>query len=199
MTFPPAIRIGSWLEQKADTDGRFPYGSAAALVFAAVILTCSAVADARSHRRHYRPEAEATHHVRPRPESIHWPLAIPGVQYVPVAWSDLRGWADDDQLKAFKTFKASCAPILARKPKKSDNSSDKFLGDALRAPCRAAREAKVHDVAAARAFFEAQFAPVTISRLGEDAGFVTGYYEPVIAGTLTPAPLFSTTSSAAPL
>src|SRR3569623_3308364 len=85
VTFPPAIRIGSWLEQKADTDGRFPYGSAAALVFAAAILTCSAGADARSHRRTSRPEAEATHHIRPRPESIHWPLAIPGVQYVPVA------------------------------------------------------------------------------------------------------------------
>ena len=185
MTFPPAIRIGSWLEQKADTDGRFPYGSAAALVFAAAILTCSAVADARSHRRTSRPEAEATHHIRPRPESIHWPLAIPGVQYVPVAWSDLRGWADDDQLKSFKTFKASCSPILARKPKKSDSASDKFLGDALREPCRTARESKVHDAASARAFFEAQFAPVTISRLGEDAGFVTGYYEPIVEGSRT--------------
>jgi len=177
------------LEQKADTDGRFPYGSAAALVFAAVVLTCGAVADARSHRRHAAPET--THHVRPRPESIHWPLAIPRVQYNPVAWSDLRGWADDDQLKAFKTFKASCAPILARKPKASGNSADKFLGDGLREPCLAARGAKVHDVASARAFFEAQFAPVTISRLGEDAGFVTGYYEPIVEGSRTKTDIYT--------
>src|SRR3569623_1379425 len=140
VTFPPAIRIGSSLEQKAETDGRFPYGPAAALIFAAVILTCSAVADARSHRRQSQPEVEATHHVRPRPENIHWPLAIPGVQYNPVNWSDLRGWADDDQLAAFKTFRASCAPRFSRKPNKPDDSSDKFLGDALREPCLAARD-----------------------------------------------------------
>jgi len=127
---------------------------------------------------------EATHHTR-RPESIHWPLVIPGVQYNPVAWRDLRGWADDDQFRAFKTFKASCTPILARKSKKPDDSPDKFLGDSLREPCLAARGARVHDAASARAFFEAHFAPVMISRLGEDAGFVTGYYEPIVEGSRT--------------
>ena len=191
MTFPPAIRIGSWLERKADTDGHFPYGSAAALVLAAVVLICSAVADARSHRRSARPEVATTHHVRPRPESIHWPLAIPGVQYNPVTWNDLRGWADDDQFVAFKTFRASCAPVLARKPKKPDDSSDKFLGDALREPCLAARKAKVHDVASARTFFEEHFAPVTLSRLGEDAGFVTGYYEPIVEGSRTKTDVYT--------
>jgi len=162
-------------------------------MFAAAVLTCSAVADARIHRGHSQPQE--THHVRPRPESIHWPLAIPGVQYTPVDWSDLRGWADDDQLKAFTTFKASCTPILARKLRKSDDSSDKasdkFLGDALREPCQAARGAKVHDAASARAFFETHFAPVTISRLGEDAGFVTGYYEPIVEGSRTKTDVYT--------
>ena len=43
--------------------------------------------------------------------------------------------------------------------------------------------ADLSDGAQARAFFEEQFLPLRISRLGEDAGFVTGYYEPVIDGS----------------
>lgn len=191
--FPPAIRIGSWLERKADAEGRFRYGSAAALVFAAAVLTSSAVADARS--RHQPAAAETHHPIRPRPENIHWPLAIPGVQYNPVAWNDLPGWTTDDQFAAFKTFRVSCAPILARKPSKlsdtSNKSSDKFLGDSLRGPCHVAREAKVKDAATARAFFEKEFAPVMISRLGEDAGFVTGYYEPIVEGSRTKTDVYT--------
>ncbi|HEV7822613.1 MAG TPA: hypothetical protein VGO84_15630, partial [Burkholderiales bacterium] len=78
------------------------------------------------------------------------------MQYNPIAWSDLPGWNDDDQLAAFKAFRASCAPVLAQS---ADNSSDKFLGSTLRDPCKAARDAKPADVAGARAFFESQFTP----------------------------------------
>ena len=41
------------------------------------------------------------------------------------------------------------------------------------------------DGAKARTFFEEHFLPLRISRLGEDDGFVTGYYEPVIDGSRT--------------
>jgi membrane-bound lytic murein transglycosylase A len=37
----------------------------------------------------------------------------------------------------------------------------------------------------AKAFFEQHFRPVRISRLGEEDGFVTGYYEPVVDGSRT--------------
>lgn len=126
--------------------------------------------------------------VRPRPESILWPLEIPGSQYTPLSWSDVAGWSDDDQLAAFKTFRASCAPIAAQTGPASD---DKFLGTALRTPCRAARRVQVEDAAAARAFFEQHFVPLQISRLGEDAGFVTGYYEPVVEGSRTRSDVYT--------
>ena len=44
---------------------------------------------------------------------------------------------------------------------------------------------------AARAFFEQNFQPVRIARLGEGEGLVTGYYEPVVAGSRFPSPEFS--------
>jgi membrane-bound lytic murein transglycosylase A len=110
------------------------------------------------------------------------PLEITGTQYEPVKWTDIPGWADDDQLAAFATFLASCKPILAqREPPKEP----KALGMSLRDPCYAARGAKINDNAKARDFFERHFAPVRISRLGEGEGFVTGYYEPVLEGSRT--------------
>ena len=46
-----------------------------------------------------------------------------------------------------------------------------------------ARSTEISDGAKARAFFEQNFTPLKISRLGEGDGFVTGYYEPVIEGS----------------
>jgi hypothetical protein len=44
--------------------------------------------------------------------------------------------------------------------------------------------------AAARTFFEQNFAPVRIARLGEAEGFLTGYYEPIVQGSRFPNPEF---------
>ena len=43
---------------------------------------------------------------------------------------------------------------------------------------------------AARAFFEENFRPVRIARLGEAQGFLTGYYEPIVQGSRFPNPEF---------
>lgn len=108
------------------------------------------------------------------------PFEIANAQYEPVQWSDIPGWAADDQLAAFNAFLASCKPILAQRDPPKEV---KALGTSLRVPCRAARAAKVADAAQARKFFERHFAPVRISRLGEADGLVTGYYEPVLEGS----------------
>lgn len=47
------------------------------------------------------------------------------------------------------------------------------------------------DSAQARAFFERHFRPLKISKLGETAGFVTGYYEPVIEGSRTRTDIYT--------
>ncbi|WP_375413556.1 murein transglycosylase A [uncultured Bradyrhizobium sp.] len=119
---------------------------------------------------------------------LDWPPEITGSQYAPVAWADIAGWIDDDHLKAFGAFRASCAPIAAQREPPAD---PKALGLSLRDPCRAARAADISDAAAARTFFETHFRPLRISRLGESEGFVTGYYEPVIDGSRTQTEVYT--------
>jgi membrane-bound lytic murein transglycosylase A len=65
------------------------------------------------------------------------------------------------------------------------------LGISLRDPCRAAKALDISAGAKARAFFEERFLPLRISRLGEDDGFVTGYYEPVLDGSRTQTDVYN--------
>jgi membrane-bound lytic murein transglycosylase A len=116
------------------------------------------------------------------------PLEISGSQYMPVAWTDIAGWSEDDHLSAYKAFRVSCMSIAEQRNPVSD---PKALGTSLREPCRAAKALDVTDSAKARAFFEEHFLPLRISRLGEDAGFVTGYYEPVIDGSRTQTEIYN--------
>jgi membrane-bound lytic murein transglycosylase A len=137
-----------------------------------------AVRHARSH---------PTSHRQPHPRSLpypqlEWPLQISGSQYAPLAWSDIAGWNEDDHLAAYKAFRVSCKPIAAQTGLSADS---KALGTSLRDPCRVAKGLELNDGAKAKAFFEEQFLPLRISRLGEGEGFVTGYYEPVIDGSRT--------------
>jgi peptidoglycan lytic transglycosylase A len=111
---------------------------------------------------------------------LEWPLEISGGQYVPVAWADIEGWSRDDHLQAYKAFRLSCKQISGQKKPPDD---PKALGTSLRDSCRAASGARISDGPGAKAFFEQHFLPLRISRLGEDEGFVTGYYEPVIDGS----------------
>ena len=132
-----------------------------------------------------RPHAARPHLPYPR---LVWPLEITGSQYAPVAWGDIAGWNEDDHLQAFNAFRTSCRPIGAlRKPP----ADPKALGISLRDPCRAAKAADISDGAKARAFFEENFFPLRISRLGEGEGFVTGYYEPVIDGSRTQTDVYT--------
>src|SRR3954467_13165690 len=122
-----------------------------------------------------------TYRVMPYPR-LELPLQLGGSQYAPLSWRNVPGWSDDDHLQAFNAFRISCRPISAeRKPV----SEPKALGLSLVDPCRAARAATITDGAKAKIFFEQQFVPLRISRLGEDEGFVTGYYEPVVDGART--------------
>jgi membrane-bound lytic murein transglycosylase A len=138
----------------------------------------------------YRSHSSAAHPAGQRPvpyPRLALPLQINGSQYVPLAWSDIPGWNDDDQLAAYRTFRASCRPIAAQHDLPSD---PKALGISLRDPCRAARAGEISDGAKARSFFEQHFVPVKISRLGEGDGFVTGYYEPVLEGSRTQTDIY---------
>ncbi|MDE2330326.1 MAG: murein transglycosylase A [Bradyrhizobium sp.] len=125
--------------------------------------------------------ADGSHARRLPYPRLAFPLVISGSQYTPVAWADIAGWKDDDHLAAFRTFRASCKAISAR----AGPPGDKALSGSLREPCRAAKAADIADNTRARVFFQEHFEPLEISRLGEDSGFVTGYYEPIIDGSRT--------------
>ncbi len=110
------------------------------------------------------------------------PIEITDTQYGPLAWSDIPGWREDDHRLALGAFRVSCGPILKQtKPP----LAQKALGLSLREPCAEAVKAGELNDAAARELFEKLFVPIELSKLGQPDGFVTGYYEPIIDGSLT--------------
>jgi membrane-bound lytic murein transglycosylase A len=117
------------------------------------------------------------------------PLQAPDTQLEPIEWSELDGWADDDHAAAFDTFRTSCSPFLSRRAARDSRP----IYQALREVCRraAAAGALGSDKAKAREFFEENFRPVRIAKLGEKTGLLTGYYEPIVDGSRFPNPEFS--------
>ncbi len=141
------------------------------------------------------------------------PLKIPNAALEPVGWDDLDGWAGDDHASAFATFYASCRPIVrsnafrlaaehrrparARLAHTAPTAPATLSGDArpvraaLDQVCsRAVKEGRL-ETQAARQFFETNFVPVRIRKLGDSAGFLTGYYEPIVDGSRFPTREFS--------
>ena len=65
------------------------------------------------------------------------------------------------------------------------------IRSALEQVCARAVTAGRFEPDAARRFFEANFIPVRIRKLGDPAGFLTGYYEPIVDGSRVPTPEFA--------
>src|SRR5579884_423084 len=116
------------------------------------------------------------------------PLKLPNTQYEPVAWSDLDGWADDDHAAAFATFLGSCRALLGKQRGLRDVAP---VAAALRRVCERAVAALPLDDNGARQFFEDNFRPVHVNKLGDTDGFLTGYYEPIIDGSRVPTGEFT--------
>ena len=108
------------------------------------------------------------------------PFRIPNVQLETVSWTEINGWAVDDHTAAFATFLNSCKVIVRGTPPR--HAGQPFYA-ALQSACRRAMKAPPRDSAAARIFFERNFRPMRIAPLGENNGFLTGYYEPIIEGS----------------
>ena len=104
-------------------------------------------------------------------------------------WSDLDGWASDDHAAAFSTFLASCRALTVTKQRPTGRGS--LIFDALKDVCGAAFAAIPLDDDGARKFFEDNFRPLRINRLGDKGGFLTGYYEPIIEGSRVPTGQFT--------
>jgi membrane-bound lytic murein transglycosylase A len=116
------------------------------------------------------------------------PLKFPNTQYEPVDWSALDGWDADDHAAAFAAYLASCRAI-GSKPRPGRETT--AMTEALRAICQRAIAAVPLDEEGARKFFEENFRPLRIVKLGDAEGFLTGYYEPIIEGSRVPTAEFT--------
>ncbi len=97
-----------------------------------------------------------------------------------VRYADVPGWGNDDHAAALAAFRAGCPAAISRKRAKTAVPVDPA---ALRRACQVATSLPAGtDRATARRFFEAQFQPVRVTA----DGFVTGYFEPEVAGSLAP-------------
>ena len=116
------------------------------------------------------------------------PIKLPDTQYEPVSWAALDGWAGDDHAAAFAAFLAGCRALNGDGQPGREAA---LITDALKAVCARAVAAVPLAQAGAREFFEHNFQPLRISRLGESDGFLTGYYEPIIEGSRVPTREFT--------
>jgi membrane-bound lytic murein transglycosylase A len=183
----------------------------------AVMVLALQHADARRYCRYIYRAYHARYHdvtgtiprVAPQPAIVvdtgPEPLKIPNAALEPARWSDLDGWVRDDHASAFATLSASCRTIVraaafraeqshahdARAPAPPAGGDSRPMRAALEQVCARAIKAGPLKGAAAREFFEANFVPVHIRKLGEAAGFLTGYYEPIVDGSRFPTREFS--------
>jgi membrane-bound lytic murein transglycosylase A len=102
------------------------------------------------------------------------------------SFTDLPAWTDDRHAEAIPAFLASCdqlATIGDGDPVGVDGYSGKARQ--WRAACRAAAQLPPGDHAAARAFFEAQFAPYEVRGKDGPDGKMTGYYVETLRASRT--------------
>ena len=110
------------------------------------------------------------------------PLRLSDSQLEPINWTNLAGWTADDHLATFEAFQNSCQAL--RKIRRTDDHRP--IHGALWNACRKAIGLRPQNSDTARTFFERNFQPVRIARLGEVGGLLTGYFEPIVQGSRLP-------------
>jgi membrane-bound lytic murein transglycosylase A len=115
------------------------------------------------------------------------PLRLPDSALEPIDWNALDGWQTDDHAAAFATFLTSCRPLLRAG---LSEANKRPMSLALTHVCQQALAAGRLTEDQARMFFERNFRPLRITKLGDSAGLLTGYYEPIVDGSRVPTGIF---------
>lgn len=99
------------------------------------------------------------------------PRQAPGI-WQPIPWTELPGWREDQLAQAWPAFMSSCQRLASRAGRWRDLCADAAL---FSDP----------DNEIARAFFETRFVPhKVVGDAGATDGLITGYYEPLLSGSL---------------
>jgi membrane-bound lytic murein transglycosylase A len=107
---------------------------------------------------------------------------VGGAELRPMAFAELAGWARDDHAAAFAAFRKTCAPPVVEASLRPAVQPTETLAR-ICAAALATNEAP-------RLFFERHFAPFEVAP-ATGRGFLTGYFEPEIAGSLAPSDAFA--------
>jgi membrane-bound lytic murein transglycosylase A len=107
-------------------------------------------------------------------------------QLIPVSFSELPGWRKDTQLQALPAMQRSCTVILKKSADTAmltrggghGQASDWFKF------CRQLQSRNFKSNTGFRHFLEAHLHPYQISASGNSDGVFTGYYEPILNGSL---------------
>ncbi len=149
------------------------------LRFTAALLAATALAACQT-----TPPAPPVKETPPAPAAA----APQRASFTPAQWSDLPNFARDDVAAAWPAFLVGCRALARR-----------ATFDAVwKAPCSAAASVDGKSEPAVRDFFMTHFSPYRVAvEGGSDTGLVTGYYEPLLAGSRTPTadhkvPLYAT-------
>jgi membrane-bound lytic murein transglycosylase A len=107
-----------------------------------------------------------------------------------LSFENLTNFGQDDHLEAFQVFARSCAAATNVPPPRKGVAASA----ALKTIAHAALRQEIREPAQARRFFEAYFRPFRMAAKipwASHAGFLTGYYEPIVEGSLHPCREFT--------
>lgn len=120
-----------------------------------------------------------------------WPQ--PETHLRQAAFTDLPGWNTTDASQSLAAFQISCKAFLKQDPEKPSGSQ--FIKLKIKdwhPACKAALSVKANSAKEAKAFFERWFTPYMFFKDKPVQGLFTGYYLPLVKGSLKRSERFNT-------
>lgn len=107
-------------------------------------------------------------------------------------FNQLPHWEEDDQTQAFIAFKKSCVEIATRDPQLNFGSFSKSkTNQAWQTICEAANKISNPTQITSQQFFESWFTPYRIKDNFNPQGLFTGYYLPLLHGSLKKSSVYT--------
>lgn len=113
----------------------------------------------------------------PETEVVETEPEIKDLELVPVSFSDLKNWNNDDLLQASRAFNDSCVKISMEKNPYLSNAEIKIPTAAYQKICRDFAARNIQTTAQFKEFLEQNFVPNLVFFNGNEIGKFTSYYE----------------------